>query len=357
MAAVRSTEMIRVGIHGGRGYVARELARLLISHPRAQIAWWHSRKAGPAEEAHRNLMGTGLTFVSGEDLPDADIVFICAPVGVAMDIAPQLLKRGIKVITMAADFRLGDRKAFERIYGEHRCWELVREAVFGLPELHRDEIRSARLIANPGCFSSAAILALAPLVERGGLDLDRLIVDGVSGTSGAGATPDRSMHHPEIWQSVIPYNVVDHRHSYEMESELSQIAGEPVTVHFTSHYGCFGRGILATCHAFPNEFPEREALLDAYQQFYRDHPFVSINRLSADPDTAWNYVPYPSVADVAGSNYCEIGLDVDAERRRIVVFSAIDNMGKGACGVAVQNMNLMFDLEETTGLTQPGLGV
>jgi N-acetyl-gamma-glutamyl-phosphate reductase len=349
--------MILAGLYGGRGYVARELARLLIAHPQAEIAWWHSREAGSAEEAHRNLMGTGLRFVSGNEPPDADVAFICAPVGVAMDVAPALLERGVKVVAMAADFRLKDQGVFERVYGTHRRWELVKEAVYGIPELHREAIHSARLIANPGCFSSAAILALAPLIRRGGVDVRRLVVDGISGTSGAGAGLDRSMHHPEMWQTVLPYNVVDHRHSYEMESQLSALAGEEATVHFTSYYGCFGRGILAACHAFPEKLPEREALLDAYEEFYAGHPFVRVNRLPRDAEAGWNYAPYPSVADVAGSNYCQIGLDVDERRGRIVVFSAIDNMGKGACGAAVQNMNLMFDLVETVGLTTPGLGI
>jgi N-acetyl-gamma-glutamyl-phosphate reductase len=348
--------MVKVGVYGGRGYVARELVRLLLAHPEAELAWWASREAGPAEDAHRNLLGAGLEFVcSGDELPAADIVFLCTPTGVAMDLAPAFLRAGCKVVSMAADFRLADREAFERLYGAHSAWELVAEAAYGISELHREAVRAARLVANPGCFSSAAILALAPAVAA--LGPDSVVVDGISGTSGAGAELDRSMHHPEMWQTVLPYNVVDHRHSYEMEGELSAVGGRPVTVHFTSHYGCFGRGILATCHVLAGNLPDRDALLAAYRDFYEGEPFVAVNALAADPDAAWNYVPYPSVADVAGSNHCQIGLDVDRRRGRLVVFSAIDNMGKGACGAAVQNMNIMFGLPETMGLERRGLGI
>ena len=349
--------MITAGVYGGRGYVARECVRLLVGHPEAEVTWWCSREAGSAESSHRNLLGTGLRFVSENDLPDVDVVFICAPVGIAMDLAPRWLDRGARVISMAADFRLRHKGSFERLYGEHRAWALLNEAVYGIPELHRDSIRTARLVANPGCFSSAAILGLVPLVKCADLGIESVVVDGISGTSGAGAGLDRSMHHPEMWQTVIPYNAVDHRHTYEMEAQLSLVAGHGVTVHFTSYYGPFGRGILAACHVFPQHLPERSELLDVYEQFYREHPFVTVNRLPHDSEAAWDYLPFPSVADVAGSNYCQIGLDVDRRRGRVVVFSAIDNMGKGACGVAVQNMNLMFGLDETTGLVTPGLGI
>jgi len=330
--------------------------RLLLAHPEAELAWWASREAGPADAAHRNLLGTGLQFVnSGDDPPAADVVFLCTPTGVAMELAPQLLGAGCRVVSMAADFRLSDRETFERVYGPHSAWDLVAEAAYGIPELHRDAIRTARLVANPGCFSSAAILALAPAVAA--LGPDAAIVDGISGTSGAGAELDRSMHHPEMWQTVLPYNVVDHRHSYEMEGELSAVGGRPLTVHFTSHYGCFGRVYWPRATILAEGIPDRDALLATYRDFYDGEPFVTVNFLTGSPDAAWNYIPYPSVADVAGSNHCQIGLDVDRRRGRLVVFSAIDNMGKGACGAAVQNMNVMFGLPETMGLELRGLGI
>jgi len=349
--------MVKVGIYGGRGYVAKELARILAVHPEAEIAWWYSREPGEVAEAHRNLAGTGLRFTTNADLADADVVFLCAPVPVAQQLAEGFLDRGSKVIAMAADFRLKNRKTFETVYGPHQSWDLVREAVYGLPELRRDEIRRARLVANPGCFSAAVILALAPLVRRPGVDLARIVVDAVSGTSGAGAALDRSMHHPEMCQTLLPYSVVGHRHTCEMEEQLSDLAGTPVTVNFTPSYGPWSRGVLAACHAFVEKTPSREDLLALYGEFYRDCRFVKVNALAKNAAAPWDYLPYPSVADVAASNYCHIGLDVDPARGRVVVFSAIDNMGKGACGTAVQNMNLMFGLDEALGIRQPGLGV
>jgi len=349
--------VIRVGIYGGRGYVARELARLIAVHPDAELAWWHSREAGTVEDVHRNLLGTQLQFIAGEGTPDADVVFLCTPVGVAMEVAPDLLRRGSKVVSMAADFRITDRSVFESIYGPHRSWELQKMAVYGIPELHRDAIRACDLVANPGCFSTAAILALAPLVQMPNVDADHLVVDGISGTSGAGATLDRSVHHPEMCSTVIPYNVVGHRHTYEMEEQLSLVARRSVCVHFTSHYGPFSRGILATCHAFADPLPTRDDLLDLYDAFYAEQPFVIVNRLSGSPQAAWHYESYPSVLDVASSNFCQIGMDVDPKRRRIVIFAAIDNMGKGACSAAVQNMNLMFRIDETAGISMRGLGI
>jgi N-acetyl-gamma-glutamyl-phosphate reductase common form len=349
--------VIKAGLYGGRGYVARELVRLLSVHGGVEIAWWYSREAGRVEEAHRSLLGSGMEFTSEESLADVDVVFFATPVGVAQEKAKGFLERGAKVIAMAADFRLRNREDFERIYGKHTCWELVDEAVYGIPELHRERIAKARIVATPGCFATAAILALAPIVRQSGIDLRHIVVDGVTGTSGAGAALDRSVHHAEMCQTVIPYNVVDHRHTYEMEAELSRAAGRDVMVHFTSEMGPFSRGILATCHLFCEKTPAREEVLRIYEEFYRGEPFVSVNRIAKDPKARWDYIGYPSVADVAGSNYCQIGADVDRKRGRIVIFAALDNMGKGACGAAVQSMNLMFGLAETTGISQRGLGV
>ncbi len=349
--------MIKAGIYGGRGYVARELARLLLAHPEAEVAWWYSREAGAVEEAHRNLVGSGMEFTSDEKLSDADVVFFATPVGVAQEKAAEWLARGTKVIAMAADFRLDNRNDFERIYGKHKCWELAKEAVYGIPEVYRDKIAKARIVATPGCFATAVILALAPLVTDGRFDVRRIVVDGVTGTSGAGAALDRSVHHPEMCQTMIPYNVVDHRHTYEMEAELSKAAGRDVTVHFTTTMGPFSRGILATCHLFCEKTPEREEVLDMLEEYYSDETFVTVNRIAKDQKARWDYIAYPSVADVAGSNYCQLGAAVDEKRGRVVVFAALDNMGKGACGAAVQNMNVMFGIDEATGISQRGLAV
>jgi N-acetyl-gamma-glutamyl-phosphate reductase len=237
----------------------------------------------------------------------------------------------------------------------HACWPLVAEAPYGVTELHRAEIARARLLANPGCFAYTAILSLAPLVKEGLIDLGRIVVDGLSGSSGAGAEPVVPTHHSEVGNSTFPYNAVDHRHTYEIEQELSGVAGREVTVHFTPYYCPFTRGILAGCHGFLTRKTGRGELLSLFEEFYRGEPFVRVLSLEKDPKASWQYLPYPSVAVVAGSNYAHLGVDVDERRRRAVVFGALDNLGKGAASSAIQNMNCMLGLPEDLGLRTYGL--
>jgi N-acetyl-gamma-glutamyl-phosphate reductase common form len=270
--------------------------------------------------------------------------------------ASRLLDEGSRVIDLGADFRLRDRGEWERIYGKrHEAWSLLEEGVYGIPELHRDAIRTSRLIANPGCYSSAVILALAPLVAAGLIDTQRLVVDGLSGTTGAGADPDTTSHHPEIAANLVPYNVVDHRHTYEMEQELGSLGEQQVRVHFTSSYVPISRGILAICHCFPTRDVTRSDLIDICRSFYDGEYFVRVFDMPADPGASWQYRPYPWVAAVSGTNFCHVGLDVDTRRGRVVVFSVLDSIGKGGAQAGVQNMNLMFGLEETTGLRRYGM--
>lgn len=347
---------LQVGIVGGSGYSGGELLRLLHTHPQARIAWVTSRGERPLESIHRNFVGSGLHFIREEEAGDADVVFLCTPARESMLKAPRWLERGAKVVDIGSDFRLKDRATFERVYkAEHTCWELVGEAPYGATELHRAAIRAARLVANPGCFAYTAILTLAPLAKEQLIDLERVVVDGLSGTSGAGAEPVTPTHHSEIGNGVFPYNVVDHRHTYEIEQELSGVAGAPVTVHFTPYYCPFTRGILAGCHGFLTRAVSRADLLDLYQAFYRDEPFVRVLAFDKDPKASWQYLPYPSVASVAGSNFVQIGVDVDERRRRVAAFGALDNLGKGAASSAIQNMNCMTGLPETAGLEGVGL--
>lgn len=347
---------LQVGIVGGSGYSGGELMRLLLGHPQARIAWVTSRGDRSLESIHRNLVGSGLRFIREEEAGDADVVFLCTPARESMQKAPRWLERGAKVVDIGSDFRLKDRATFERVYkAEHTCWELVGEAPYGATELHRAEIRGARLVANPGCFAYTSILTLAPLAREKLIDFEHVVVDGLSGTSGAGAEPVTPTHHSEIGNGVFPYNVVDHRHTYEIEQELSGVAGAPVTVHFTPYYCPFTRGILAGCHGFLNRAVSRADVLDLYQAFYRDEPFVRVLAFDKDPKAGWQYLPYPSVASVAGSNFVQIGVDVDERRRRVVAFGALDNLGKGAASSAIQNMNCMFGLDERTGLEGVGL--
>ncbi len=347
---------LSVGIVGGSGYSGGELLRLLLGHPHAQLAWVTSRGEKRLESIHRNLMGLGLQFVKEEDTRSCDVVFLCMPSRESMTRAPRYLEQGSRVIDLGSDFRIKDAALFEQVYKvPHTSWSLVEEAPYGATELHRAAIRRARLVANPGCFAYATILGLAPLVREKWIDLERVIVDGLSGTSGAGADPVLATHHSEIGNSTFPYNVVDHRHTYEMEQELSAAAGTAVTVHFTPYYAPFSRGILAGCHGFLKRNVTRADVLALYRECYRNEYFVRVIELEKDPKVSWQYLPYPSVASVAGSNFVQIGVDVDARRGRVVVFSALDNLGKGAAGSAIQNMNCMLGLPEETGLTAVGL--
>lgn len=348
--------MITVGIYGASGYMGGEAIRVLSEHPEVQIAWATSRSGKPIEEFHRNLYGLGLTLIAPEETTPCDAVFLAAPSGVAMEAAEKFLKEGAKVIDLGSDFRLKDRASWERVYRKkHTHWKLAQEAAYGIPELHREEIKKARLVANPGCFSSSVILGLAPLVREGLIDCGKIAVTGISGTAGAGADLDITMHHPEIGNNVVAYNVVDHRHTYEMEQELGACGSGAVTVHFTPCYVPITRGIFSMCHCFAKGKPDRAKLLELFRDFYADEFFVKVFDQPKDPEASWQYKPYPWVSATSGTNFCHIGLDVDEARGRIVIFSALDSVGKGGAHAGVQNLNLLFGLEETAGLTRYGL--
>jgi len=351
-----SAQPISAGIVGGSGYAGGELLRLLLGHPGIRIAWVTARGDKPLESIHRNLVGSGLRFSKEEDVSPCEVVFLCMPSRQSMTRAERYLRQGSKVIDLGSDFRLKDPALFEQVYGTpHAAWHLVEEAPYGVTELRRATIRAARLVANPGCFAYATILGLAPLVKEQLIDLRRIVVDGFSGTSGAGAEPTVATHHSEIGNSAFPYNVVDHRHTYEMEQELGGVAGSPVTIHFTPYYAPFARGILSACHGFLQRPVTRADVLALYREFYRDEYFVRPLEIAKDPQASWQYLPYPSVGALAGSNFVQIGADVDERRGRVVVFSALDNLGKGAAGAAIQNMNCLLGLAENSGLTGVGL--
>lgn len=278
------------------------------------------------------------------------------PTEASVAIATQYLDTQAKVIDLGSAFRLRDRATWERVYNmAHPAWSLAEQAVYGINELHLEEIAQARLIANPGCFSSAAILGLAPVVAGGLVDTEKLSVDGLSGTAGAGAELARAAHHPEIGNNVIAYNAVGHRHTFEMEQELSLLTQSSVRVHFTPVYVPITRGILGICRGFLTESVSRQDLLELYKEYYQSHPFVQLYDVPKEADVSWQYKPYPWVSAIAGTNYCQIGLDVDEDRNSIVVFSALDSVGKGGAQVGVENMNIMFGLDRTTGLSRRGL--
>jgi N-acetyl-gamma-glutamyl-phosphate reductase common form len=348
--------MLNVGIMGATGYMGGEALRVLLDHPQAEIAWLTSRSPGAIEDHHPNLYGLGLELIHPDDIAPCDVAFLALPTEASMNAAARLIAMGCKVIDLGSAFRLREREVWESVYGvRHTQWSLAQQAVYGVTELHQDEVRQTPMVANPGCFASAAILGLAPLLKYGLVDEQTLVVSGLSGTAGAGAELSRAAHHPEIGNNLVAYNVVDHRHSYEMEQELSLLAGQSVSVHFTPVYAPIVRGILDICYAFPKHRLTRQSLLEMYQTFYQDHEFVKIYDHPKEQNVSWQYKPYPWVNSVAGSNYCYIGLDVDEKRNRIVIFSVLDSLGKGGAQVGVENMNLMFGLERTTGLLRRGM--
>lgn len=347
--------MISVGIVGASGYMGGEALRVLLDHPEVEIVWATSRSEGPVEDYHPNLYGTGIRLIQPHEATPCDVVFLALPTEASIQEAGRFLEQGCKVIDLGSAFRLSDRKVWESVYKQrHANWALAEEAVYGVPELHKEEVAKARLVANPGCFSSSAILGLAPLIKENLLHEQPIIVDGLSGTAGAGAELARAAHHPEIGNNLIPYNVVGHRHTFEMEQELSLLAGKEVCVHFTPTYVPIVRGILDICHAFPRQNASREQILELYRDFYQHEPFVEVYDRPKEPNVSWQYRPYPWVSAIAGTNYCFIGVDVDDSRNRIVTFSVLDSVGKGGAQVGIENMNLMFGIERTTGLTRRG---
>ncbi len=343
--------MIRVGVLGASGYMGGEALRILLRHPEAELIWATSRTEQKAEMVHRNLYEAGVHFIHPDKITPVDVVFAALPTGNIMELAPDMLADGTKVIDLGSDFRLKDIEQWNRVYGKtHSQPSLVAEAVYGIPELHREQLKETSIVANPGCFSSAAILGFAPLVNEGLVDSKKLVVDGLSGTAGAGAETDTSIHHPEIGNNIVPYNVVGHRHTFEMEQELGFLTDDPVQVHFTSHYVPITRGILAVGHGFLQSDVSRNDLLEIYRNFYDGEYFVKVYDLPRDPNAPWQHRPYPWVNAVSGTNFCHIGLDVDEERGRVVIFSVLDSVGKGGALAGVQNMNVLFGLDERTGL-------
>jgi N-acetyl-gamma-glutamyl-phosphate reductase common form len=348
--------MIKVGIFGASGYMGGEALRVLAEHPEVEIVWATSRRESDIAYFHRNLYGSEIELIQPDEITPCDAIFAALPSGQIMDMAPELLEQGTKIIDLGADFRLKSRSDWETVYGKkHTAWNIAEKAVYGIPELYRDEIGKAQVIANPGCYSSAAILGLSPLVKAGLIDTGKIVVDGLSGTAGAGAELDTPIHHPEIGNNLVPYNVVNHRHTYEIEQELGALSSSNVSVHFTSTYVPITRGILDICHCFPLQNITRDELITLYDDFYKQEFFIKVFNMPKDPGASWQYRPYPWVSATSGTNFCHIGLDVDEKRGRVVVFSALDSIGKGGAHAAVQNLNLLFGLDEKLGLERYGL--
>jgi N-acetyl-gamma-glutamyl-phosphate reductase len=341
--------MINVALLGGSGYTALELMRILLRHPQVKVVAVTSRQEDTplVSELHHSLAGR----ISLRTEPfDADrlvqrgvqCAFGCLPHGSSMATTPALLERGVRVIDLSADYRLRDPNVYAQWYGEsHEDLAHLAQAVYGLPEIYGDEIATAQLVANPGCYPQSAILGLAPLVAGRHIDLKQIVVDSKSGVSGGGRTPKLNFHFPECNESVSAYAVGTHRHTPEMEQALGDVAGETVELIFTPHLIPMDRGIFSTIYAVPNRsapssLMSRERLLDLYRAYYEKAPFVRI------------VDHLPATKDCSGTNYLHITAQV--VRDRILILACLDNLVRGASGVAVQNFNRMHGFAEETAL-------
>ena len=347
--------MINVTIIGASGYAGAELVRLLANHGKCRVVHLVAKGSGgrrfeeiyPALGYLSALRGMVVEDVDGDFSPqtaaavdDADVVFLALPHGASVPFVRACLAKGKRVIDLGADFRFRDVAVYERWYGKHDYPELCAETVYGLVEAHREQIPGQKLIANPGCYVTGATLAMLPLVKAGLVDLNTLIFDSKSGVSGAGRGLKEGSLYGECSESIKAYGVASHRHTPEIEQNLSEAAGRPVTVSFTPHLTPMNRGILATCYAQLKDGVSAEHVQAAYEKHYKEEFFIRLLGCGSFPETRW----------VEGSNFVDIGFTVDERTRRVIAVGALDNLVKGAAGQAVQNMNIVFGLEETMGL-------
>jgi N-acetyl-gamma-glutamyl-phosphate reductase len=340
----------KVAVVGASGYAGLELVRLLARHPGCELTALTSLEypGKPFSEIFPALAGLVDLPFSQDPAPEqiaarAEVIFTAIPHQTAMGLIPRFLELGCKVVDLSADFRFREVSLYEKWYQAHTAPELCAEAVYGLPELYREKVRRTRLVGNPGCYPTCVILGLAPLAQAGLLESQSVIADCKSGVSGAGRQGLLGLSFCEVNDGFRAYKVLEHRHTPEMEQELSVLAGKPVKVTFTPHLVPMSRGILGTLYAGLTEPRSEEDLRELYRKFYQGQPFVRLRPPGVLPDTR----------DVRGSNFCDLALKVDVESRRVIVVSVIDNLTKGAAGQAVHNFNLMMGFPETTGLETP----
>lgn len=334
--------MIRVAIIGASGYTGAESIRIILRHSEAELTYLTAlpEECGAVEDVFPQFKGRCEMQIEPLDLDKlaglADVALCCLPHKVSMGFVPKLLDAGLKVIDFSADYRLKDVTVYEKYYVKHTDTENLKHAAFGLPELFRDRIKDATLVANPGCYPTGALLAIAPLLKEDIIETESIIVNSVTGSSGAGNKPSGKFHFPNMNENLFPYGIGAHRHMPEIEQIASDVAGKNVTVLFQPHVGSFDRGILSTVYCQPKQQLSNDELSQLYRDFYAGEPFVQILKDA------------PAVKDVAGTNYCHIF--PASVKGKIVSFSAIDNLVKGASGQAIQNMNIIFGIEETMGL-------
>ncbi|MEQ4303820.1 N-acetyl-gamma-glutamyl-phosphate reductase [Plantactinospora sp. B6F1] len=348
---------------GAAGHTGGEVCRLLLGHPYVGEILPTSRSDLPFDQTHPNLRGCGLVYRSADEALDArpDVAFLCAPAGEAMRMAPRFLTAGTRVVDLGPDFRFADPDVYTRVYGRpHLAPELLAKAAYGVSELNRAEITAARLVANPGCYVITALLALYPLLGAAFVDWSSLIrISAINGTSGGGTAPHPRLMHAEVAGSMLSYSLNGHRHAPELETVLGRLGGRPVSVDLSTAYGPFVRGTFLTASlsvgtAWRDDL-DRDAVLDRYRKTYGSGAdgeyFVRVvDQPRRGGLNEKEYDLYPRLADVVGSNFCHVGTDYDATHAVIRVVAVTDNLGKGAAGSAIQNMNLLTGLPESTGL-------
>ena len=339
--------MIKVGIIGSTGYAGAELVRILTGHKEAEIVWYGSRSYVDKQYAdvYRNMFQIVDAVCMDDNMDElarqVDVIFTATPQGLCASLVNEDILSQTKIIDLSADFRIKDVSVYEKWYGiEHKSPEFIEEAVYGLCEINRDKVKGARLVANPGCYTTCSILTAYPLAKEGIIDMSTLIVDAKSGTSGAGRGAKLPNLFCEVNENMKPYGVATHRHTPEIEEQLGYASGEKTVINFTPHLVPMNRGILATEYASLKKEVTYEEVKAIYDKYYADEKFVRVLKENELPETKW----------VEGSNYVDINFKIDPRTNRIIMMGAIDNLVKGAAGQAVQNMNLMFGLDEAEGL-------
>ena len=339
--------MIKAGIIGATGYAGAEIVRLLMGHPEVEIKWLGSRSYIDQRYAdiYRNMFQIVEDICKDDNLDklaeEVDVIFTATPQGFCASVINEEILSKVKVIDLSADFRIKDVATYEKWYGiEHKSPEYIKEAVYGLCEINREDIKKARLVANPGCYTTCSILSLYPLVKEGLIDPSTIIIDAKSGTSGAGRGAKVDNLFCEVNENMKAYGVATHRHTPEIEEQLGYAAGQEIVLNFTPHLVPMNRGILVTAYASLKEKVSYETVKAAYDKYYEKEKFVRVLEKDVCPQTKW----------VEGSNYVDVNFKIDERTGRVIVMGALDNLVKGAAGQAVQNMNLVFGLDESTGL-------
>ena len=343
--------MIKVGIAGASGYTGLELIRLLANHPEVELSvltseTYKEKSIADVFPSLNGIININLQSLDVEILKSCDVIFLALPHTIGMDILPELLKSNCKVIDLSADYRLKNADTYSEWYSlTHTHPEFLSQVIYGLPELHREKIKSAQGVANPGCYPTSVILAIAPLLKTDWVDLESIVSDSKSGVSGAGRKTSITTQFSEANEGVTPYGLASHRHTPEIEQELSNLIGKPIKISFSPHLIPMSRGMLSTIYINLNHKLKDENLIEHYENFYSDELFVRV----------LDKGKFASTHFVSGSNFCDIGIKVDSRVNRLVITSAIDNLIKGASGQAIQNMNIMLGFGEATGLRSPGM--